>query len=162
VALALLALALVVAPARALAAPEGQLTLATRFTLAPTFFDPAETPGLITPFRILYAVHDALVKPMPGKAMAPSLAESWTVSADGLVYEFTLRKGARFHTGEPVTADDVKFSFERYRGIFNRTLKDRVAAVETPDASHVRFRLKTPRLRPLERAAFLKATRTRS
>jgi hypothetical protein len=128
----------------ALGAPEGQLTLATHFTLAPTFFDPAETPGIITPFMILYALHDALVKPMPGKVMAPSLAESWTVSSDGLVYDFVLRKGARFHTGEPVTAEDVKFSFERYRGIFNRTLKDHVAGVETPDAAHVRFRLKKP------------------
>jgi peptide/nickel transport system substrate-binding protein len=131
------------APTAAAAAPEGQLVLATHFTLAPTFFDPAETPGLITPFMILYALHDALVKPMPGKAMAPSLAESWSVSADGLTYDFVLRKGTRFHTGEPVTADDVKFSFERYRGIFARTLKERVAGIDTPDAAHVRFRLKT-------------------
>ena len=53
---------------------------------------------------------------MPGKPLAPSLAESWTVSPDGLVYEFVLRKGVKFHNGDPVTADDVKFSFERYRG----------------------------------------------
>ena len=65
---------------------------------------------------VLYALHDALVKPMPGNAMAPSLAESWSVSKDGLVYEFVLRQGAKFHNGDPVTADDVKFSFERYRG----------------------------------------------
>jgi peptide/nickel transport system substrate-binding protein len=85
-----------------------------------------------------------MVKPMPGKAMAPSLAESWTMSPDGLVYEFVLRKGTRFHNGEPVTAEDVKFSFERYRGISARVLKDKVAAVETPDAARVRFRLKAP------------------
>ena len=48
--------------------------------------------------------------------MAPSLAESWTVSPDSLTYEFVLRKGAKFHNGDPVTAEDVKFSFERYRG----------------------------------------------
>jgi peptide/nickel transport system substrate-binding protein len=139
----LLALALL-APVSASAAPEGQLTWAAHFSLAPTFFDPAETSGLITPFMILYALHDALVKPMPGKGMAPSLAESWSVSADGLVYEFVLRKGATFHTGDPVTADDVKFSFERYRGIFARVLKERVASIETPDAARVRFRLKQP------------------
>ena len=105
------------APVLAAEAPEGQMTWALHFSLAPTLFEPAETPGVITPFMILYALHDALVKPMPGQAMAPSLAESWSVSPDGLVYEFVLRKGARFHNGEPVTADDVKFSFERYRGI---------------------------------------------
>ena len=46
-------------------------------SLAPTWFDPAETPGVITPFMMLYALHDALVKPMPGNAWTPSLAESW-------------------------------------------------------------------------------------
>jgi peptide/nickel transport system substrate-binding protein len=141
-ALALLALAAPVAPAAE--APSGQMTWALHFSLAPTLFEPAETPGLITPFMILYALHDALVKPMPENRMAPSLAESWTVSADGLVYEFVLRKGAAFHTGDPVTADDVKFSFERYRGISAKALKDHVAAIETPDARRVRFRLKQP------------------
>jgi peptide/nickel transport system substrate-binding protein len=138
-----LALALLV-PARALAAPEGQLTWGAHFSIAPTFFDPAETSGLITPFMILYALHDAVVKPMPGKKMAPGLAESWSTSADGLVYDFVLRKGTKFHTGDPVTAEDVKFSFERYRGIFARALKDKVAAVEAVDPGHVRFRLKQP------------------
>jgi peptide/nickel transport system substrate-binding protein len=95
-----LALALL-APALALAAPEGQITYALHFSLAPTLFEPAETPGVVSPFMILYALHDALVKPMPGKSMAPSLAESWSMSSDGLVYEFVLRKGPRFHTGEP-------------------------------------------------------------
>jgi ABC-type transport system substrate-binding protein len=71
--------------------PSGQMTWAVHFSLAPTFFDPGETPGLITPFLVLYALHDALVKPMPGKPQAGSLAESWSVSPDGLVYEFVLR-----------------------------------------------------------------------
>src|SRR5262249_51832193 len=124
--------------------PEGQLTWAVHFTLAPTLFEPAETPGLITPFMILYALHDAMVKPMPGKSMAPSLAESWSMSSDGLIYEFVLREGARFHNGEPVTAADVRFSFERYRGISAKVLKHQVAAIETPDPARVRFRLKQP------------------
>jgi len=125
-------------------AAEGQLTWAIHFSLAPTFFDPAETPGIITPFLVLYALHDALVKPMPGKPQAGSLAESWSVSPDGLVYEFTLRPGVKFHNGDPVTADDVKFSFERYKGAAATTLKNRVAAVEIVDPHRVRFRLKTP------------------
>jgi peptide/nickel transport system substrate-binding protein len=96
-------------------APTGEMTWAIHVTLAPTWFDPAETPGVITPFLLLYALHDALVKPMPGATMASSLAESWTLSKDGLVYDFVLRKGVKFHNGEPVTAEDVKFSFERYK-----------------------------------------------
>ncbi len=130
--------------APAVAAPEGQVTFAATVTLAPTWFDPAETPGVITPFLTLYALHDALVKPMPGNPWAPSLAESWTASNDGLTYEFVLRKGVRFHNGEPVTPEDVKFSFERYKGSGATTLKSRVAAVEIVDAQRVRFRMKQP------------------
>jgi peptide/nickel transport system substrate-binding protein len=126
------------------AAPEGQMTWAVHVSLAPTWFDPAETPGIITPYIVLYALHDALLKPMPGQPLAPSLAESWSMSADGLVYDFVLRKGTRFHNGEPVTAEDVKFSFERYRGSAQKPLKDSVAAVETPDPGRVRIRLKRP------------------
>jgi peptide/nickel transport system substrate-binding protein len=126
------------------AGPEGQVTWGVHISLAPTWFDPAEMPGIITPFMVFYALHDAMVKPMPGKPMAPSLAESWSVSKDGLSYEFVLRKNARFHNGDPVTAEDVKFSFDRYRGAANKILKDHVAAVETPDPGHVRFRLKQP------------------
>jgi peptide/nickel transport system substrate-binding protein len=126
------------------AAPEGQVTWAVHISLAPTWFDPAETPGIITPFMVLYALHDALVKPMPGQPMAPSLAESWSASPDGLAYEFVLRKGVRFHNGDPVTAEDVKFSFERYRGTAAASYKARIAAVEVLDAHRVRFRFKQP------------------
>jgi peptide/nickel transport system substrate-binding protein len=126
------------------AAPEGQLTWAVHISLAPAWFDPGEAPGIITPFMVFYAVHDALVKPMPGHPMAPSLAESWTVSKDGLVYEFVLRRGVRFHDGSPVTSEDVKFTFERYKGTAASAMKSRVAAVETPDPQRVRFRLKQP------------------
>jgi peptide/nickel transport system substrate-binding protein len=146
-ALVLIATVLVLAlgaPAGGLAAPEGQLVWGVHVSLAPTWFDPAETPGMITPFMVLYALHDAMIKPMPGQPAAPGLAESWSVSKDGLVYEFVVRKGARFHNGDPVTAEDVKFSFERYRGTASRTLKERVAAVDAPDPSRVRFRLKQP------------------
>ena len=122
--------------------PTGQMTWAVHISLAPTWFDPAETAGTITSYMVLYALHDAMVKPMPGNPMTPSLAESWNVSPDGLVYEFALRRGARFHNGEPVTAEDVKFSFERYRGSAAKVIKDRVAAVEIPEAGRIRFRLK--------------------
>jgi peptide/nickel transport system substrate-binding protein len=135
---------MLVAPGGAMAAPEGQMTWALHFSLAPTLFEPAETPGVVSPFMILYALHDALLKPMPGKSLAPSLAEWWSVSPDGLVYEFVLRKGVRFHNGDPVTSEDAKFSFERYRGVSAKPLKDRVASIETPDPGRLRFRLKQP------------------
>ena len=124
--------------------PEGQLTWGVHVSLAPTWFDPAETQGIITPYLVMYALHDAMVKPVPGQPLAPSLAESWTASEDALTYEFVVRRGAKFHNGDDVTAEDVKFSFERYRGVAHKVLKDRVAAVEIPDAQRVRFKLKQP------------------
>src|SRR5262245_17896137 len=64
----------IMAPPSVLAAPEGEMSWALHFSLAPTLFEPAETPGVVSPFMIFYALHDAMVKPMPGKSMAPSLA----------------------------------------------------------------------------------------
>src|SRR3972149_3012266 len=119
----LFVLLLVAAVPRGGAAPGGQLTGADHGSLAPTWFDPAEAPGIITPYMIFYALHDAVAKPMPGEAMAPGLAESWSVTKDGRVYDFVLRKGITFHNGEPVTAEDVKFSLERAFGDARKPVK---------------------------------------
>ena len=124
--------------------PEGQLTIAFDASIASSFLDPAETSGLGTPFVFLYALHDALIKPLPGNDMAPCLAESWRESPDGLVYEFKLRGGLRFHNGDPLTAEDVKFSFQRYRGVSAKLLHERVKAVEIIDPYRVRFVLHAP------------------
>src|SRR6266545_2705406 len=124
--------------------PAGEATVSFHVTLAPAWFDPSTAPPQITPFGVLYAVHDALVRPLPGQKMAPSLAESWTESPDGLVYEFKLRRGLKFHNGDPVTADDAKWSFERYQGAGARQLKARVRLVEAVDPLTVKFHLKEP------------------
>jgi peptide/nickel transport system substrate-binding protein len=126
------------------AGPKGELIWGIHVSLSPVWFDPAETSGIITPFMVLYALQDALVKPMPEKALAPSLAESWSASEDGLHYDFVLREGVKFHNGDPVTAEDVKFSYERYRGASKELMSARVASIEIPDARHVRFNLKEP------------------
>src|SRR5205814_3446793 len=125
-------------------APDGTMTWGVHVTLATRWLDPSDTEAFINQFMVLYALHDALVKPMPGGDNTPSLAESWTTSRDGLTYEFVLRKGARFHNGDPVTAQDVKFSFDRYRGAAAKLLKDRVREVQIVDARRVRFHLKEP------------------
>jgi peptide/nickel transport system substrate-binding protein len=93
---------------------------------------------------MLYAIHDALVRPYPGQKMGPSLAESWTESEDGLVYEFKLRPNLKFHNGDPVTTEDVAFSFERYRGAAAKTLHEHVTQVEIVDTRVVRFHLNVP------------------
>jgi peptide/nickel transport system substrate-binding protein len=117
--------------------PEGEMRFALYVTLAPAWFDPGESVvGVITPFWVLYALHDALVKPMPGQRFAASLAESWTVSEDQRIYDFTLRAGLKFHNGDPFTADDVVFSFQRAKAAL---LHRKVKEVVVVDPTHVRF-----------------------
>ena len=142
--LAVVALVLFSAASSALAALEGTLTIGLHVTLATRWLEPGDTEALITPFMILYALHDALVKPMPAGIMTPSLAESWTMSKDGLTYEFVLRKGTKFHNGDPVTPEDVKFSFERYKGSSAGLLKAKVKEIQVAAPNKVRFVLKEP------------------
>ena len=122
----------------------GQLTIGVHVTLTPRWFDPADTEGIVTPYMFLYALHDALVKAMPDGMLTPSLAKSWSVAPDGLSYDFVLRENIHFHNGDPVTAEDVKFSFTRYRGTAATDMKNRVAEIEIPAPGLVRFRLKEP------------------
>jgi peptide/nickel transport system substrate-binding protein len=129
-------------PAAAQTKPEGEMRWALYVTLSPVWFDPAEVTGQLTPFWVLYALHDALVKPMPGNLMSPSLAESWTLSPDGKTYEFKLREGLKFHNGDPFTAEDVKFSFHRAKG--SRMLHAKVREVTVVGPTRVRFTLHEP------------------
>jgi peptide/nickel transport system substrate-binding protein len=139
-ALALLTLA---APVRARAA-EGELRWGLHVTLAAKWLDPADAEAFLTPYMVMYAVHDALVKPMPAGMTTPSLAESWKESPDHLIYTFTLRKNAKFHDGSPVMPEDVKFSWDRYKGASATLLKEKVKEVQLAPPNQVRFVLKEP------------------
>ena len=145
--LPLLLVMLVLAAAREVTGqtpPTGEAVMAWPITIAPSWFDPSTAPPQITPFGILYALHDALVRPLPGQKMGNSMAESWTESPDGLTYVFKLRRGLKFHNGEAVTAEDVKFSFERYKGAGAKELNLHVRQVEIVDPLTVRFVLREP------------------
>ena len=125
-------------------ASPGEMRWALHVTLASRWLDPAETEAFSTPFMVMYALHDAMLKPMPAGLTSPSLAESWTEAKDHLSYTFVLRKGVRFHNGEPVTAEDVKFSWDRYKGASAKLLKDKVKEVQVVDPGQVRFVLREP------------------
>lgn len=80
----------------------------------------------------------------------PDLAESWTISPDGLTYTFKLRSGATFHDGSPFSSKDIKASFDRIRnppaGIVSvrKAAFDDITAIDTPDATTVVIKLKAP------------------
>src|SRR5712691_13221 len=121
-----------------------RLVVVMNFTISPSWFDPAETPAQIVPFSILYALHDAVVRPLPGERMAPALAASWTESPDARTYEFKLRQGLKFHNGAPCTAEDVEYSFTRYKGAGAKELQAKVQRVEVVDPLTIRFHLREP------------------
>ena len=110
-----------------------------------------ETFGLIHPVAPFY---NTLLRVDPndkgGTKPMPSLATSWTVSDDGKVYSFTLRKGVKFHDGSEMTAEDVKASYDKIifppsgMGSSRKGQYSMVEKIETPDKYEVRFRLKEP------------------
>jgi len=102
-----------------------------------------EVEADITPFMIHYALHDALVKPMPGNLNTRAL-RIVTMSKDGRTWSSSLRKNTRFHNGDLVTAEDVKFSFERYRGRGGHPLRKRVREVQVVEPGARPLSLKDP------------------
>jgi peptide/nickel transport system substrate-binding protein len=79
-----------------------------------TSLDPAKGFEVIGS-GVMAQVYDRLLDFPAGKfdKPEPSLAESWKVSSDGLVWTFNLHKGVKFHSGNPMTSDDVVYSFQR-------------------------------------------------
>ena len=132
-------------PAAPRTEPKGKATWAWHTALSNVWLDPQEYPaGTFTPFIHGYVLHDALVKHLPGQPFAPSLAESYQVAPDYKSATFTLRPGLKFHNGDPVTTEDVKFSYENYRGGNARALKDRTDRIEIVDDRTIRFHFKEP------------------
>lgn len=110
--------ALVIGLAAPLSGARAQTDKATTVTTAffenePNTLDPHAASNL-DEFNALYNIYEGLMT-YDAKTLepVPALAEKVDVSADGLVYTFTLRKGVKFHNGREMTADDVKFSLER-------------------------------------------------
>ena len=124
------------------APPAGTLKQAIHWGLSADWLDPATNSSLIPSQIVLYLLHDALLKPMPDGNFSPCLAESWTISPDAKVYEFKLRQGVKFHNGDPLTAEDVIFSFWRYKAGQAKIIHDRTEKVEAVNPHLVRIRFK--------------------
>ncbi len=132
------------APATAQSAPKGKFTYAFHVSITPAWMDPQENPPQVTPYNFAYTLHDALVKPMPGKDFVPSLAESYEIAPDSKSATFKLRPNIKFHDGSPVTPEDVKFTYENYRGASAGILKAKLEKIDLPDNRTVKFFFKEP------------------
>jgi peptide/nickel transport system substrate-binding protein len=134
-----------VAPAAATRAePKGRFNYVWHTTISPAWFDPQEYPPQITPYNFGYALHDALVKHLPGQPFAPSLAESYEIAPDNRSATFKLRQGIKFHNGDPVTPEDVQFTYEKYRGANAKILHDKLERIEIADNRSITFRFNAP------------------
>jgi peptide/nickel transport system substrate-binding protein len=150
----LLIVALILVTAAATAVPfsppagatsKGKITLAWHSGLASRWLDPQEHDGTATPDNFFTALHDALIKNQGTKLYDhPALAEKFSVAPDAKSATFILRKGIRFHNGDPVTPQDVKFSYENYRGAKADVFKRKTERVEIVDDRTVRFVFKEP------------------
>ena len=138
----------------AAAQPAG--TLLVGLVAEPVNLDPPQVTDLNS-LRVARRIVETLVTfPEESTQIVPGLAESWTISKDGVSYTFKLRKGVKFHDGTPFNAEAVKFSIERQfnpehpanklgKYPFANFFFGNVKAVEAMDDSTVRFVLKEPR-----------------
>lgn len=113
----------------------------------PDTLDPQKTSGTLT-FQVVKSFYDTLAEPDTTGKIVPALAESWSVSADGLVWTFKLRQGVVFHNGQAFTSKDVKATFDRIKNeAFASPKRNEFAPIKTiaaPDARTVVFTLGAP------------------
>jgi peptide/nickel transport system substrate-binding protein len=131
-------------PAALASPPKGVLKQAIHWSVSADWLDPATASHTISSHHPLYLFHDALLKPMPEGNFTPCLAESWSVSPDARVYEFKIRKGVKFHNGDTLTAEDVVFSFWRYKATQAKSIHDRTEKAEAVNPYLVRILFKEP------------------
>lgn len=114
--------------------------------------DPAELDPHLTVLNaagvVIDLVYDGLVKEDDNLVPQPALAESWTISEDGLIYTFALRQGVLFHNGAPFTSSSVKFSFERLADPATASPSaanvSGIVSIDTPDESTAVITLSAP------------------
>jgi peptide/nickel transport system substrate-binding protein len=131
-------------PALADDTPKRGGILKAAFSADPAGFDPVRGPSGMS-HVVIEQVYSTLMALDPDAKPYPELAESYDVSADGLEYTFKLRQGVTFHNGDPLTADDVKFSFDRLRakdsGYSYGSQVETIASVDVVDPHTARFKL---------------------
>jgi peptide/nickel transport system substrate-binding protein len=133
-------------PAAAPAAKSGGILVGARNSEM-VGLDPHTSPAFASK-RIFELVYNTLVRFDADMNVVPELAESWEITDDGLTITFKLHPGVKFHNGDELTADDVKFTFERIldeeSGAVARSFFVGISEIETPDPLTVVMKLASP------------------
>ena len=125
--------------------PSGKMTLAWHTNIAARWLDPQQHDGTATPDNFINALHDGLIKNSGSQKFDHmALAETYDFAEDAKSCSFKLREGLKFHDGSPVTPQDVKWSFEHYRGAWKDVLNKRTQGVEVAGDRSVVFHFAEP------------------
>jgi len=125
--------------------PSGKMVLAWHTNIASRWLDPQQHDGGASPDNFIMALHDALIKNLRERHYDdPALSETYAMTEDAKSATFRLRPGLKFHDGTPVTLEDVKWSFEHYRGAWGEVLHERTQGVEIVDDHTLRFHFNQP------------------
>ena len=125
--------------------PKGKMVVGWHTNIAARWLDPQQHDGTASPDNFIMALHDALIKNFREVLYDhPALAERYEFAKDAKSATFWLRPGSTFHDGTPVTPEDVKFSYEHYRGAWGEVLRTKTQGVEIVDDHTVRFHFKEP------------------
>jgi peptide/nickel transport system substrate-binding protein len=139
---------LFVMPCSAQKAPKGEANIVTDESFMMTGGD-CHTGGSSGFLTIVYALHEGLIRRNTDGNVVPALAKSWEMAKNGMSIKFTLNERAKFHNGEPVTANDVKFSYERgmrpeLKYVRGGELKRYIDRIQVTDDHHLTFYFKAP------------------
>jgi peptide/nickel transport system substrate-binding protein len=125
--------------------PKGKMTLAWHTNIASRWLDPQQHDGTASPDNFLFAIHDALIKNLyDNKYGHLALAEHFEFPEDAKSATFRLRAGLKFHDGSPITMDDVKWSYENYRGSSATLLHEKTKEVKITDDRTIQFEFTEP------------------
>lgn len=125
--------------------PDGSIVIAYHTALSPKWLDPQVAPASRTPYSaFLEAVFDPLIGAMPNGRFVYLLADNFEMTDDFMKATFRLREGIKFHNGEPVTTEDVKFSYENYSGANADIFQEKTDRIEIIDDRTITFYFKEP------------------
>ena len=125
--------------------PKGKMTLAWHTNIASRWLDPQQHDGTASPDNFLFAIHDGLIKNLyDNKYGHLALAEHFEFPEDAKSATFRLRAGLKFHDGSPITMEDVKWSYENYRGSSAKVLHEKTKKITIVDDRTIRFDFDEP------------------